>query len=652
MKFTDNRIKNLKPSLSGRKDCFLFDDETPHLGVRVSAKSKRFVFQARLEGGGQYRKTLGVFPALTVDEARRVTKVLTGKLAGGADLREERAAKQAKRDQARADAALTLGRLIDQWEVAHKPKRRPNYVKGTADGLRRAHARLLDRPANSIRAEEIEKGWESLTSQPAAAHMAGVRMRTLFRWAVKTRKLDSDPTKQVVLAEKTQARDRELSGSEARAVWKAAGSLPMPYGGFVRFLMSSGVRIREAAGACWGEFNADFSEWTIPSSRMKVKLKHVVPLPQIVREMLAGLPRFAASNLVFTRDGKRAVTGFSDLKDRLDEVLANENLEPWTFHDFRRSVVGWLVRNGVDSLVADKLLAHTRTSKLNAVAAMYNHYDFLKERTDALQRWVAFLAGEESEASPSPSEPLMLPAPPPPPAPSVEAPPPVILQLTGVKEQEEALEEHFADLILRITSRADVIRANSQILKQHAFAPKFLATLGPQSAPHEIAIATLTHLAALSHLEGITVFKQREVETQRAKMTEEVGRWRNKAERSDLEAEQARAIGEGEFAARAEAEARRARTIAGLWEMPLQTMMAVSDVCVVGYRKGDPQLKDHRALGVYRMLLLQTEKIFGKPEPETAAVYATAATGVEMSRFRARQVVRDGKVGSPKCTAR
>ena len=128
-------------------------------------------------------------------------------------------------------------------------------------------------------------------------------------------------------------------------------------------------------------------------------------------------------------------------------------------------------------------------------------------------------------------------------------------------------------------------------------------------------------------------------------MTEEAERWRTLSKREDLEAEQARAMRHEEFAARADVRAQKAEAIAGLWEMPLRTMMAASDVCVVGYRKGDPQLKDHRALGVYRTLLLQTETIFGKQAPSIAAAYATAATDIEMSRFRARQVVRDGKLG-------
>ena len=74
--------------------------------------------------------------------------------------------------------------------------------------------------------------------------------------------------------------------------------------------------------------------------------------------------------------------------------------------------------------------------------------------------------------------------------------------------------------------------------------------------------------------------------------------------------------------------------------------MAPDDVCLVAYRKGGPVLKEARALGVFRMLLLL--KRFSAAEPGIASAYATAATNVPMSRWRATQVIRDGKVGSPK----
>ena len=334
----------------------------------------------------------------------------------------------------------------------------------------------------------------------------------------------------------------------------------------IKLLLATAVRLREATGARWSEFNADLSEWTISGDRMKVGEPHVVWLPPPVREMLAGLPRFTGSDLVFT-NGKREITGFTALKRKLDKALEGSGVKKFTFHDFRRSVTTWLVRAKVaDSIVADRLLAHTKLAGVSAVASTYNIYDFEVERRAALERWVDFLVGEEGETRAS--EPLMLPAPSPALSREEEekAAPPTVLQLTGVKEQEAALEERFADLILRITSRPDVIRANSQILKRDDFASEFLATLEHKSAPHGTAIAVLTYTAALAHQEEITVFKPGEVEAQRDKLARQPQRWHAEAERARLEAEQARDIGHEEFAAKADAQAQKAEAIAGLWE--------------------------------------------------------------------------------------
>jgi hypothetical protein len=237
-----------------------------------------------------------------------------------------------------------------------------------------------------------------LSNLPAAACSAAAHIRTVLNWAVKTRKLKHSPMAGANLPAKSGSRDRELSEEEARAVWAAAGGLPKPYGVFIRFLLGTGVRYTEAALATWDEFSSDYSEWRIPRHRMKGgRHKHVVPIPPILRELLRDpeqLPRFAGSKLVFTADGKRAITGSSALKKRLDKTLAGTITEPFVFHDFRRSAIGWLVRNGVDSLVADKLLAHVKGAKQSAVAAIYNKYEYLVERRDALERWTGCLIGD------------------------------------------------------------------------------------------------------------------------------------------------------------------------------------------------------------------------------------------------------------------
>jgi integrase len=455
MKFTDTAIKKLSLAPSNREERFYFDIETPYLAVRVTAKSKIFYYQRR-DPKGSFRKRLGKYPDVALDAATKAVKVLEGDAARGVNLRAQEAAKKAKRNQETASEALTLGRLLEGWATTDST-RRASYTKTTIADLGRAFEDLLDRPIDPAVdgkvGERIEACLEALTDRPAARRVAAQKIRTLCRWAVKKRKLSADPTEKIDLGEKSKNRKVFLTGDEARLVWRAAGTMPAPYGQLIKLLQASGVRLREAAGALRREFSSDFSEWSIPGERMKEGEPHVVWLPPVVRQTLRELPRFADSDLIFTRDGKHPVSGFTHLKRQIDKALgesADKTLgesiaKKFVFHDLRRTITTWLVRNGVDSFVADRLLAHTQLTKISAVASTYNIYDFEPERRAALERWVDFLVGGEATEvateTPRPSPQLLLPAPAPDPVPAIrwdEVASPLQLEYRAGLESAEA----------------------------------------------------------------------------------------------------------------------------------------------------------------------------------------------------------------------
>ena len=206
---------------------------------------------------------------------------------------------------------------------------------------------LLDQPAASITPEQLEEVWKSLAD--AAGRGAMRRERGCAPCTVgpsRSRKLENDPTKRAVLAEKPDKRQNFLTGEEARsgvgggrdhrgAVRAVDQTFAGDRGSFAR---GGGAR----AGASSTPISAN---GRISGDRMKVGEPHVVWLPPIVREMLAGLPQFAGSDLVFTADGRRAATGFTSLKQQLDKALSEAPASrQFTFHDFRRSVTTWLVR--------------------------------------------------------------------------------------------------------------------------------------------------------------------------------------------------------------------------------------------------------------------------------------------------------------------
>jgi hypothetical protein len=114
-KFTDRFMAALK--LERGKDRLVFDAACPGLGVRVTAKGTK-VFVAQWTDPATRRKVrepLGVWGSLTVDQAREAARARLGAVAKGIDPRAERLRQRAEADRQRAEEALTLGALLEEW---------------------------------------------------------------------------------------------------------------------------------------------------------------------------------------------------------------------------------------------------------------------------------------------------------------------------------------------------------------------------------------------------------------------------------------------------------------------------------------------------------------------------------------------------------
>jgi hypothetical protein len=62
-------------------------------------------------------------------------------------------------------------------------------------------------------------------------------------------------------------------------------------------------------------------------------------------------------------------------------------IEPWRNHDLRRNVRSGLSELRVDSDVAEAILAHVKPG----IVGVYDVYEYLKEKREALERWGAHL---------------------------------------------------------------------------------------------------------------------------------------------------------------------------------------------------------------------------------------------------------------------
>ena len=193
-----------------------------------------------------------------------------------------------------------------------------------------------------------------------------------------------------------RARSRTLDDQEIRDLWAALDALnreaPACFPAFVRTLLLTGQRLRMVARMTWSEIHGN--DWIIPPARNKGKVEQVVPLTDLVIELLG--PRdIENSGFVFSSDGgKRPFGGFSKAKAAVDATLAKVRRQDgravmprWVYHDLRRSARSLMSRAGVPNDHAERVLGHV----IAGVRGIYDRYQYRQEKLDALEKLAALV---------------------------------------------------------------------------------------------------------------------------------------------------------------------------------------------------------------------------------------------------------------------
>ena len=135
----------------------------------------------------------------------------------------------------------------------------------------------------------------------------------------------------------------------------------------------------------WSEIDLAAAEWIIPAERSKNGLPHVVALPQMAVQLLDQMPRWQGGGYVLTlSSGERPITKFSDIKSRTDRLV---ELDPWVFHELRRTFRTGLSRLKIQRAVAEAVLNHAPPG----LVGVYDIYGFAAEKREALDLWASYL---------------------------------------------------------------------------------------------------------------------------------------------------------------------------------------------------------------------------------------------------------------------
>jgi integrase len=414
-KFTDRTLKSIKPAAEG-KHYDVWDTDVRGLGVRVSDTGRRtFVMLARFGGKGSNptRRALGEYDSLSLVDAREKAQEWRKLIGRGVDpateLERQRREEERKKENSFAAVAVKF--------IAYIQRQKLRTAAVMERDLERTFVKAWGaRPITEITPDDVKRIIRASVERevPYQAFHDFALIRRLFNWCIGTDDygLQFNPCDRLNskdLIGQRHDRNRVFSDDELRAFWRAIERLKYPYGPLYRILVLTGLRLGEACGAQWPEFDLGKKEWTIPTERMK-KVKggakpFMVPLTDAMLDLLNGLPRFDGGECLFSNSfGKRALRPnlFSDPKKRLDEIMLDElrkiaiengkeservALPDFVNHDIRRTVRTHLSALRIGEEVREAVLAHVRPG----IKGTYDKYQYLDEKREALTLWNARL---------------------------------------------------------------------------------------------------------------------------------------------------------------------------------------------------------------------------------------------------------------------
>lgn len=391
MPLTDAAIRNAKPAAKAQR---LFDGGGLYLEV-APAGGKWWRFKYRF-GGKEKRLSLGVYPDVSLKEARERRDEARKQLANGIDPSETRKAEK----NSQADSFEEVAR---EWYDKFKPSWSDSHALRI---LRRLEQNIFpwlgSRPIKTISAPDLLAVIRRIEARGAVetAHRALQNCGQVFRYAVACGRAERDPSGDLRGALPPSEEKHHASLTEPKSVAALLRDIDAYEGSFVtrcalRLAPLVFVRPGELRHAEWSEINLDHAEWRIPAEKMKARTMHIVPLSKQAVEIMRELHALTGQGKYLFPSVRTSVRPMSENTVNAALRRLGYAKDEMTGHGFRSMASTILNEQGWNRDAIERQLAH---AERNSVRAAYNYAEFLPERRKMMQAWADYLDALRSGA--------------------------------------------------------------------------------------------------------------------------------------------------------------------------------------------------------------------------------------------------------------
>lgn len=364
------------------KETEIYDSKVSGLAIRIyPSGTKSFVYRFRFNGQSK-RFTIGKHPSISVSKARDTAKDLYAKVRLGINPISE------KRQKIEKQKSPSFRKLKNEYIAKHIPTMKESTATEFKRIIEKELSSLFPYKLNQITKKQILKILDDKAyrqKHPTQANQIKIVLSSMYSFGVSRDFIESNPILSIPTYKSgVNQRNRFYSEPEIQSIWKEINQMPSPTKQAFQILFLLGQRKGETLKMKRTDIDHTNRVWIIPPYIAKNKTEHHIPIPTYAYSILKGLE--SKSEYVFNSPVKPNHP-IQSIKRQTKNVKDNSGVTDFRVHDIRRTVATHLAKLGTDRTTIGKILNHKGLAGDNSVTAIYDRYNYSKEKRKALDQW-------------------------------------------------------------------------------------------------------------------------------------------------------------------------------------------------------------------------------------------------------------------------
>lgn len=399
-----NRLKDLQIRKAKNEDFPLLDGGGLRLVLKASG-SKAWVYRYRFNGADR-EAGLGLYPAIGIEQARRMRDRMEAQKAEGLDpqhVRQQDRQQQAEMKQIASNEAkrkaLTLAaacRQYHQHNIEPTAKNRKHAAQWLNTLENHVFPKLGTKPVTELAKGEILEVVQAVVNKtPETGRRVIQRLSVVFDDLVFKEVMTVNPVAAVQKQVKAPSKSKivkhfeSLPWAQVRAFYRELEGSDSIAARGIQWVILTACRTGEVLGLVPDELDLQRGVWVVPAERMKAQRPHIVYLSTQAIELATRMLGLGTPFVFPSRSNMQKAMSNAAMLMALERLGYRDQT---TVHGLRSTFSTWANEHNYRSDVVEVSLAHQEPDR---VRKAYNHAVYVEQRLSLMQAWGDFVTTDK-----------------------------------------------------------------------------------------------------------------------------------------------------------------------------------------------------------------------------------------------------------------